>query len=136
MDVGYGQLAWKLQSDPRVKVIDRCNIRYLDPSDVQPPPDFAVIDVSFISLSLVLPKVCELLQASAFIIALVKPQFEAARTEVRKGLVRDPAVHRRVLDEVKTVATAVGLTPLDSIPSPITGATRGNVELLLHLRGS
>jgi 23S rRNA (cytidine1920-2'-O)/16S rRNA (cytidine1409-2'-O)-methyltransferase len=136
VDVGHGQLDWRLRNDPRVVVRERLNARYLSPAAVPGPVDVVSIDVAFISLRHILPVVPPLLQPGADVIALVKPQFEAARTEVRKGLVRDPAVHRRVLDEVKTVATAVGLTPLDSIPSPVTGAARGNVEFLLHLRGS
>jgi 23S rRNA (cytidine1920-2'-O)/16S rRNA (cytidine1409-2'-O)-methyltransferase len=96
--------------------------------------DLAVVDVSFISLRLVLPAVAAAVRQGGDVVALVKPQFEAARTEVRKGLVADPAVHARVVDEVRAAAAAVGLTPLDAVPSPVTGAARGNTEFLLHLR--
>jgi 23S rRNA (cytidine1920-2'-O)/16S rRNA (cytidine1409-2'-O)-methyltransferase len=134
VDVGHGQLDWRLRTDPRVVVRERLNARYLALDDLPGPIDLAVIDVAFISLRLVLPAVAAVVRAGGDVVALVKPQFEAARGETRKGLVTDPAVHTRVLEEVRAAAAAVGLTPLDAVPSPVTGAARGNVEFLLHLR--
>ena len=136
VDVGHGQLDWGLRNDPRVVVRERVNARYLTPADMPSPCDVVSIDVAFISLRHILPVVPPLLRPGADVVALVKPQFEAERSEVRKGVVRDAAVHLRVVDEVKAAAAAVGLTPLDSIPSPVRGAAKGNVEFLLHLRGS
>jgi len=134
LDVGHGQLDWRLRNDPRVVVRERVNARYLTPDALPGPVDLAVIDVSFISLRQILPVVPPLVRSGGDVVALVKPQFEAARGEARKGLVRDEAVRARVLDEVSAAAAAVGLTPLTSIPSPVTGAARGNVEFLLHLK--
>jgi 23S rRNA (cytidine1920-2'-O)/16S rRNA (cytidine1409-2'-O)-methyltransferase len=134
VDVGHGQLDWRLRNDPRVLVLERVNARYLTPADVPGPADVVSIDVAFISLRLILPAVPPLLGAHADVVALVKPQFEAGRAEVKKGLVRDPAVHARVLNEVRTAATAVGLMTLNAIPSPVTGAAKGNIEFLVHLR--
>ena len=136
LDVGHGQLDWKIRSDPRVVVIERVNARALAPSDL---PDDArsfgivTIDVSFISLRHVLPVVPALLAPEADLIALVKPQFEAERGEVGKGgIVKDPVVHSRVIEEVSAAADALGLTRAGSIESPITGM-EGNREFLLHL---
>jgi 23S rRNA (cytidine1920-2'-O)/16S rRNA (cytidine1409-2'-O)-methyltransferase len=136
VDVGHGQLDWGLRIDPRVIVRERLNARYLTPADVPGPFDLVVIDVAFISLRLILPVVPPVLVPRGDVVALVKPQFEAARGEAKRGLVRDEHVHARVLEEVRAAGSAVGLAPLDSIPSPVTGAARGNVEFLLHLRGS
>jgi 23S rRNA (cytidine1920-2'-O)/16S rRNA (cytidine1409-2'-O)-methyltransferase len=134
LDVGHGQLDWRLRSDPRVTVREHVNARYLSPLDVPDPVDIITIDVSFISLRHILPVVPPLLAPGADVIALVKPQFEAGREEVgRGGLVRDPAVHARVVEDVRAAARAVGLTPMADTPSPITGAT-GNQEFLLHLK--
>ncbi len=135
LDVGHGQIDWTLRNDPRVVVIERFNARHLTPADLPAPVDLVVIDVSFISLGLVLPVVPPLLRPRADVVALVKPQFEAGRGEVRKGVIHDPAVHERVLTEVSAAAAAIGLMPAGSTPSPITGQ-KGNVEFLLHLRGS
>ena len=134
LDVGHGQLDWRLRNDPRVVVIEGLNARYLEPSDVPGLVDLAVIDVSFISLAQILPRVPPLLRPSADVIALVKPQFEAGREEVgRKGIVRDPAVHERVIEQVTAAAARAGLTRAGLTASPITG-TEGNKEFLLHLK--
>ena len=133
LDVGHGQIDWKLRTDPRVVVIERFNARRLDRRDLPGPVDLVTIDVSFISLRQILPAVPAVLRPSADVIALVKPQFEAGRDEVRKGIIHDAAVHARVLEEVAAAAREVGLTPVSTTPSPITGA-KGNVEFLLHLR--
>jgi 23S rRNA (cytidine1920-2'-O)/16S rRNA (cytidine1409-2'-O)-methyltransferase len=133
LDVGHGQLDWTIRNDPRVVVIERFNARRLTPADLPGPVDLVTIDVSFISLRQILNVVPPVLRPGADIVALVKPQFEAGRDEVRKGIIRDPNVHARVLDEVTAAAGEVGLSRLGSIASPITGQ-KGNVELLLHLR--
>ncbi len=135
IDVGYGQLAWSLRSDPRVVVIERENVRSVALERVPEPCDLAVIDVSFISLTLVLPRVAELLRVPAPkpIVALVKPQFEVDRDLVGKGgVVRDEAVRRSAVDKVRTWAAANGFTAGDDVESPITGPA-GNVEFLLLL---
>jgi 23S rRNA (cytidine1920-2'-O)/16S rRNA (cytidine1409-2'-O)-methyltransferase len=133
LDVGHGQLDWRLRNDPRVVVIEKFNARHLTLADLPGPMDIVVIDVSFISLRQILPAVATVLRADADVVALVKPQFEAGRDEVRKGIIRDPAVHERVLTEVTAAGAEVGLTRVGSTPSPITGQ-KGNVEFLLHLR--
>jgi 23S rRNA (cytidine1920-2'-O)/16S rRNA (cytidine1409-2'-O)-methyltransferase len=134
IDVGYGQLAWSLRSDPRVVVLERENVRNLDMSKVPEPCDLAVIDVSFISLTLVLPKTAELLRgAGKPIIALVKPQFEVGREQVGKGgVVRDEAVRRSAVDKIRAWAAEHGFAAGDDVESPITGPA-GNVEYLLRL---
>jgi 23S rRNA (cytidine1920-2'-O)/16S rRNA (cytidine1409-2'-O)-methyltransferase len=133
LDVGHGQIDWALRNDPRVVVIEKFNARHLTPADLPGAVDIVVIDVSFISLRQILPVVPPILRAGGDVVALVKPQFEAGRTEVRKGIVRDPAVQARAVDDVRAAAREVGLTPVSSVPSPITGA-KGNQEFLLHLR--
>jgi 23S rRNA (cytidine1920-2'-O)/16S rRNA (cytidine1409-2'-O)-methyltransferase len=133
LDVGHGQIDWKVRNDPRVVVIEHFNARRLQPRDLPGLVDLVTIDVSFISLRHILPVVPALLRRPADVIALVKPQFEAGRGETRKGVIRDADVHARVLEEISSAAREVGLTPVTSTPSPITGA-KGNVELLLHLR--
>ena len=135
LDVGHGQIDWTLRNDPRVVVIEGFNARHLTPADLPAPADLVSIDVSFISLRQILPVVPPLLAPGADVVALVKPQFEAGRAEVKKGIIHDPAVHARVLAEVSAAAAGVGLTPAGSTPSPITGQ-KGNVEFLLHLRAS
>jgi 23S rRNA (cytidine1920-2'-O)/16S rRNA (cytidine1409-2'-O)-methyltransferase len=138
IDVGYGQLDWTLRNDPRVVVIERENVRYLDPAKVPEPCDGAVVDVSFISLTLVLPKIAELLRPPAGkpIIALVKPQFEVGKADVGKGgVVRDEAKRRGAVDKVATFARANGFTVEDVTESPILGPA-GNVEYLMLLRTS
>ena len=135
LDVGHGQLDWRLRNDPRVVVVEHFNARHLTLADLPGPVDVVVIDVSFISLRQILPPVVTVLRDGADVVALVKPQFEAGRDEVRKGIIRDPAVHQRVLAEVTAAGAEVGLTRVGSTPSPITGQ-KGNVEFLLHLRPS
>ena len=133
LDVGHGQFDWRLRNDPRVLVIEGFNARSLTPADLPERVDIVTIDVSFISLRQILPVVPPLLHAGGDVIALVKPQFEAGRAEVRKGIIRDEAVHARVIEEVAASAAAIGLTRIADTPSPITGA-RGNREFFLHLR--
>lgn len=137
IDVGYGQLAWSLRQDPRVVVLERENVRAMDLGKVPEPCDLAVIDVSFISLTLVLPRIRELLQPPPGkpIVALVKPQFEAGREHVGGGgVVRDPAARQGAIDKVRGWAVANGFTSeADAVESPITGPA-GNVEYLLLLR--
>ena len=133
LDVGHGQFDWRLRNDPRVLVVEGFNARSLTPADLPGRVDIVTIDVSFISLRQILPVVPPLLHAGADVIALVKPQFEAGRAEVRKGIIRDEAVHARVIEEVAAAAAAIGLTRIADTPSPITGA-RGNREFFLHLR--
>jgi 23S rRNA (cytidine1920-2'-O)/16S rRNA (cytidine1409-2'-O)-methyltransferase len=135
LDVGHGQIDWTLRNDPRVVVVEGFNARRLTPADLPAAVDLVVIDVSFISLRQIVPVVPPLLAPGADVIALVKPQFEAGRGEVRKGVIHDPAIHARVLEEVVASAAGVGLTRVASTPSPITGQ-KGNVEFLLHLRPS
>ena len=132
VDVGYGQLAWRLRQDPRVIVLERVNIRRLD--QLPTPADLAVIDVSFISLRLVLPRVRDLLSPPGDVIALVKPQFEVGKGAVGKGgVVRDPAQHQQVIDAISDFARELGYLKAGQMPSPIQGA-KGNREFLLHLR--
>jgi 23S rRNA (cytidine1920-2'-O)/16S rRNA (cytidine1409-2'-O)-methyltransferase len=133
LDVGHGQLDWKLRNDERVVVIERFNARHLTLADLPGPVDVVTIDVSFISLRQILPVVMPVLRAGGDVVALVKPQFEAGRAEVRKGIIRDPAVHARVLEEVTAAGAEVGLSRVASTPSPITGQ-KGNVEFLVHFR--
>lgn len=132
IDVGYGQLAWSLRQDPRVVAIERANIRYLAP--LPEPVQLAVIDVSFIGLELVLPRVAQLLTAAGQVIALIKPQFEVGKGQVGKGgVVRDPALHRAAIEKVMAAAADAQLAPAGLIRSPITGPA-GNVEFLAWLR--
>jgi 23S rRNA (cytidine1920-2'-O)/16S rRNA (cytidine1409-2'-O)-methyltransferase len=135
LDVGHGQLDWRLRQDPRIVVLEHVNARTLRLDMLPGKVDLVTIDVSFISLARILPVVPPLLQPGADIVALVKPQFEAGREEVRKGIIRDAAVHARVLDEVAAAGAEVGLTRVASTPSPITGQ-KGNVEFLVHFRSS
>jgi 23S rRNA (cytidine1920-2'-O)/16S rRNA (cytidine1409-2'-O)-methyltransferase len=134
IDVGYGQLAWSLRSDPRVVVLERENVRNLELAKVPDACDLAVIDVSFISLTLVLPKAAELLRgAGKPIIALVKPQFEVGREQVGKGgVVRDEAIRRSAVDKIRAWAAEHQLVAGADVESPITGPA-GNVEYLLLL---
>ena len=136
LDVGHGQIAWRLRQDPRVVVLEGVNARHLAPDQAPGPFDIVTVDVSFISLRQILPVIPPRLAPGGHVVALVKPQFEAGRADVeRGGLVRDPAVHARVVAEVEAAARAVGLVPMGSTPSPITGAA-GNQEYLLHLRSA
>ncbi|WP_438420208.1 TlyA family RNA methyltransferase [Bacillus siamensis] len=135
VDVGYNQLAWKLRQDERVVVMERTNFRYSEPSDfTEGLPEFATIDVSFISLRLILPVLKTLLVPGSDCIALVKPQFEAGRESVgKKGIVRDPGVHADVLRRMNQFAASEGYTVKGLSFSPITGGD-GNIEFLLHLK--
>ncbi|MDR3072797.1 MAG: TlyA family RNA methyltransferase [Clostridiales Family XIII bacterium] len=134
VDVGYGQLDWNLRNDARVVNMERTNIRYLDPAQIEEKPEFISIDVSFISLKLVLPTAEKLLQPQGQIVALIKPQFEAERAEVgKKGIVRDEKIHRAVIEKVRGYAEANGLVVTNVTPSPITGA-KGNVEFLSQMK--
>lgn len=135
IDVGYGQLDWKLREDPRVVNMERCNIRYLDVNEVGCGEiDFISIDVSFISLKLVLPVAAELLHDEGSLVCLVKPQFEAGRDQVgKKGIVREPAVHREVIYNVIDYGEKCGLYSHGLTYSPVTG-TKGNIEYLLFMK--
>lgn len=133
VDVGHGQLDWKLRQDERVVCMEKTNIRYVTPADIQEPVEFSSIDVSFISLTKVLLPVRELLTAEGQIVCLIKPQFEAGREKVgKKGVVRDPAIHREVIEKVVGYAAFIALKPLHLEYSPIKGP-EGNIEYLLHL---
>jgi len=135
LDVGHGQLDWGLRNDPRVLVIERANARTLEPSQLPSLIDIVTIDVSFISLRHIFPRIPALLRTDADVVALVKPQFEAGRAEVgKKGLVRDPEVQARVVEEATGAAAEVGLARAAMTESPITGGT-GNREFFLHLKG-
>ena len=134
VDVGHGQLDWKIASDPRVVVIDRTNIRHMSADRIPERCALAVIDVSFVSLRLVLPAVPALLVPGAPVLALVKPQFEVGRDKVGKGgIVRDDADRRQSVADVAAAAQAMGFAVLGETTSPITGG-KGNVEFLIHLR--
>jgi 23S rRNA (cytidine1920-2'-O)/16S rRNA (cytidine1409-2'-O)-methyltransferase len=130
-DVGKGQLHWKLRQDPRVLVHEKVNVRYLEPEDVPEQPTLAVVDVSFISLTLILPAVTSVLAPGADLITLIKPQFEAGREQVGKGgVVRDPATHREVVERVRGHGTDIlKLNWMEHIESPVRGPA-GNIEFL------
>ncbi|MDX8046035.1 TlyA family RNA methyltransferase [Gracilibacillus sp. S3-1-1] len=134
IDVGYNQLDWKLRNDPRVVVMERTNFRYVTPDNlIGEVPNFASVDVSFISLKLILPPLYELLEKGSKAVILIKPQFEAGREQVgKKGIVRDPAVHLQVLQDIITFAKETGFQLLDLTFSPITGGD-GNIEYLALL---
>lgn len=134
IDVGYGQLAWSIRSDPRVVVMERTNVRYVTPDMLDETPQLAVMDLSFISVRLVLPVVRELLPDGGHVICLIKPQFEAAKEKVgKKGVVREKATHVEVVQEFLDFAPTAGLTPLGLDFSPIRGP-EGNIEYLALLR--
>jgi 23S rRNA (cytidine1920-2'-O)/16S rRNA (cytidine1409-2'-O)-methyltransferase len=134
VDVGYGQLAWQLRQDSRVRVIERTNIRYLPAESIPEPVALATIDVSFISLKLVVPAVLKFLQPAAEILALIKPQFEVGRGQVGKGgVVRDPALHRQVLESLTGRFGHLGLHADAPVPSPIRGP-KGNIEYFILLK--
>ena len=133
IDVGRGQLDWKLRNDPRVTCMEKTNIRYVVPEDIGVAADFSSIDVSFISLVKVLGPVKELLKEDGRIVCLIKPQFEAGREKVGKhGVVRDENVHREVILKVRDYAESIGLTPIGLDYSPIKGP-EGNIEYLMYL---
>ncbi|MBN2437202.1 MAG: TlyA family RNA methyltransferase [Deltaproteobacteria bacterium] len=134
IDVGYGQLAWKLREDPRVVCIERTNIRHYDGEGITDGIDIAVIDASFISLRFVIPPVLKLIGNGAIVLALIKPQFEVKRNEVgKRGVVRDPALHERVLAETVSFCRDLGLDVLKSCASPLTGPA-GNREFFIYLK--
>jgi 23S rRNA (cytidine1920-2'-O)/16S rRNA (cytidine1409-2'-O)-methyltransferase len=134
VDVGRGQLAWSVREDPRVRVLERTNLRHLAPAEIGPPAELATADLSFISLVLVAPALARLTDADAEFVLLVKPQFEAGRARVgRGGIVRDPAVHRDVLSSVVEGLADSGIETVDVMSSPLRGAD-GNREFLAHAR--
>jgi 23S rRNA (cytidine1920-2'-O)/16S rRNA (cytidine1409-2'-O)-methyltransferase len=134
IDVGYGQLAWKLRHDQRVINLERTNIRYLTADQLDETPDLAVIDASFISLEKVLPSTTALVKPGSDIIALIKPQFEVGKGQVGKGgVVRDPDQHAQVIEKIKLIAAQAGCQVMQLCESPILG-TKGNREFLMHLR--
>ena len=136
VDVGYGQLDWKLRNDDRVVVMERTNIRYVEKEDIGEEVDFVSIDVSFISLRLVLPVAKKLLKDNGEIIALIKPQFEAGRDNVgKKGIVRDEKIHFQVIKEIINYCMENNLGAYGLTYSPITGAT-GNIEFLIYLKNN
>ena len=133
VDVGYGQLAWELRQDPRIVVMERTNARYLTRENFAEPIDLAVIDASFISLKLLIPPLLPLFRENISILALIKPQFEVGRGKVGKGgVVRDPALHQEVIDEIIDFCTTLELKSCGVTPSPILGP-KGNKEFLVHL---
>ena len=133
VDVGYGQLAWELRQDPRVVVMERTNARYLTTADFKDLIDFAVIDAAFISLKLLLPPLLPLFRKQISILALIKPQFEVGRGKIGKGgVVRDPALHQEVIDEIVAFCQTLGLQNRGVTASPILGP-KGNKEFLIHL---
>lgn len=133
IDVGYGQLAWSIRNDPRVVCMERTNIRYVTPEQLGEPLDLSVVDVSFISLRIVLPAIRALLKPTGQILCLIKPQFEAGKEKVgKKGVVRDPAVHEEVLRNFLSLAAELQLTVKNLTFSPVKGP-EGNIEFLGHL---
>ena len=133
VDVGYGQLAWSLRSDERVVCLERTNARYLNHEIIPEEPDFSSVDVSFISLKLILPAISGVLKEKGHVVCLIKPQFEAGKDKVgKKGVVRDPAVHLEVLEHFFDHAKESGFTVLDLTYSPIRGP-EGNIEYLGYL---
>ena len=133
IDVGYGQLAWKIRSDPRVVCMERTNIRSVTPEQLGEALDLSVVDVSFISLKLVLPVIYELLKPDGQVLCLIKPQFEAGKEKVgKKGVVREPEIHAEVLEQFIRTAAEIGFTLKNLTYSPVKGP-EGNIEFLGHL---
>ena len=133
IDVGYGQLDWKIRSDPRVVVMERTNVRYVTPEQLGEPLDLSVIDVSFISLKIVLPVIKTFLKQTGQVLCLIKPQFEAGKEKVgKKGVVRDPETHKEVLDNFVSLAQSLDFHVLGLTFSPVKGP-EGNIEFLGHL---
>ncbi|MDO9263845.1 MAG: TlyA family RNA methyltransferase, partial [Desulfosalsimonadaceae bacterium] len=133
LDVGYGQLDWRLRQDPRVVVIERSNIRYATQEMLPEPFDLITVDVSFISLKIVIPAVIPFLKHQGKILALIKPQFEVGKTQVGKGgVVKDPALHESVIKDLSAFFSNAGLGPGPVIPSPILGP-KGNREFIIYL---
>ena len=136
VDVGYGQFAWKLRQDERVVCMEKTNIRYVTPEDIEDVLDFASVDVSFISLTKVLTPARELLREGGEMVCLIKPQFEAGKDKVgKKGVVRDPQVHKEVIESVIAYAKSIGFDILHLEYSPIKGP-EGNIEYLVHIKKS
>lgn len=134
VDVGYGQLAWSLRNDERVVNLERTNVRYLNGDIIPEPIDMAVMDLSFISIKLVLPAVCSLLKDDAELVCLIKPQFEAGREEVgKKGVVRDKSVHLSVIESILSFAETIDMSVLGLDFSPIKGP-EGNIEYLCYMK--
>ncbi len=132
VDVGYGQLAWKLQKDPRVVNLERKNIRYLDLKEIGEPVDLIVVDTSFISVEKFLPRLYELMKKEGEIVALIKPQFEVGRGEVGKGgIVKDPDKHRRVIERIRGFVAKIDMEVKSVVASPLRGAS-GNMEFFVH----
>ena len=132
LDVGYGQLDWKIRNDPRVIVVEKTNARYISPDIIEVPADGAVIDVSFISLKLIIPSVSSVLSEKAFIISLIKPQFEAGKESVGKGgIVKDEKLHLLIVEDISAFFISQGWAVIGVIPSPILGS-KGNREFLLY----
>ena len=133
IDVGYGQLDWKIRSDPRVVVMERTNVRYVTPEQLGEPLDLSVVDVSFISLKIVLPVIKTFLKPAGQVLCLIKPQFEAGKEKVgKKGVIRDAKIHKEVLDNFVANVTEIGFTILGMTFSPVKGP-EGNIEFLAHL---
>ncbi|MBP3413243.1 MAG: TlyA family RNA methyltransferase [Oscillospiraceae bacterium] len=133
IDVGYGQLAWSIRTDPRVVCMERTNIRYVTPEQLGEPLDLSVIDVSFISLRIVLPAIKALLKPTGQVLCLIKPQFEAGKDKVgKKGVVREPAIHREVLENFVSLASELNMSLRNLTFSPVKGP-EGNIEFLGHL---
>jgi 23S rRNA (cytidine1920-2'-O)/16S rRNA (cytidine1409-2'-O)-methyltransferase len=133
VDVGYGQLDWRLRSDERVVVRERTNVRELKPASLVPPPDLVVADLAFIGLGTVLPVLKSFVPGDGEMVLLVKPQFELPRGDVKGGVVTDPALHRRAVDSVEQAARALGLQVVGSVESPLKGP-KGNREFFVAVR--
>ena len=134
LDVGYGQLAWSLRNDPRVVVLERTNIRHLPPSEIKESLDAAVVDASFISLRIIVPATLKHLGKGSFILALIKPQFEAGKRMVAKGgLVRDEGLQKTIINDLSTFFSKRGLAVCGTFESPLTGA-KGNREFFIYLK--
>ena len=135
IDVGYGQLAWKLRQDERVEVLERCNFRHLEKDELPVEVSLVVTDVSFISLRLIAPGIKQFIKQNGDFIALIKPQFEAGKERVGKnGIVKDPVVHRDVIEGLSDFFIKEGFRPIALNYSPITGASSKNIEFLIHLK--
>lgn len=134
VDVGYGQLAWKLRQDPRVIVIERTNVRYMTTDAIPAPVDLISVDVSFISLKIVVPAIIQFLKSDASILALIKPQFEVGKRQVGKGgVVKQQELHQQVIKDLSEFFETIGLAPLSVYPSPLLGP-KGNREFFIFLK--
>jgi len=134
VDVGYGQLAWKLQKDPRVVNLERRNVRYLKREEIEEEVDLILIDTSFISIEKFIPHLLQFLKSGGHIISLIKPQFEVGKGEVGKGgVVRNPILHQKVIQRISEFCKKIGLDVLGVVESPLKGP-KGNIEYFIHLR--